>query len=140
VKTDLYAVGLVLAKRWSAGPPTENGRRIRRAPPRASAALALVGDVDPRLEAIVLALLARKPEDRRHPPPRWWAASRTRAADSTNTGRRLARKGQARRASFAALATVAAMALAYVAADRLQVEATPIARSPSNSPTPPARA
>jgi serine/threonine-protein kinase len=127
VKTDLYAVGLVLYEALVGhGPLTEAGkaesaRDASRIPPPS----ALVGDVDPRLEAIVLALLAHKPDDR--PTSAAEVVSRLaalEAADSANAGRRTGTgKGtRGARIAFAALATVAAITLAYVAADRLHVE------------------
>jgi TolB-like protein/Tfp pilus assembly protein PilF len=126
VKTDLYAVGLVLYEALVGhGPPVEPGAAgSTRDPTRIPPPSAIVGDVDPRLEAIVLALLARKPDDR--PASAAEVADRLiglDAADAANAGRRAgAGKGwRGARIAFSALATAAAIALAYVAADRLRV-------------------
>jgi len=115
VKTDLYAVGLVLYEALVGhAPPRSPGEDTAVTPPKPSA---LVTDVDPELEAVVLTLLAHNPDDR---PPSAAAVADRLAALAAEHGELTRRRIDARRARTAWMATAAAMTalLGYLAVEQ----------------------
>jgi eukaryotic-like serine/threonine-protein kinase len=125
VKTDLYAVGLILYEALVGGPPVDDARDDNSAvaPAHVRPPSALAGDVDARLEAIVMSLIATRPADR--PDSAAEAAARLAALASTDPTAGEPRHDtsavRGTRIAFATVAVAAVIALAYVAVHRLRV-------------------
>jgi len=127
VKTDLYAVGLILYEALvghtgSTDTADDTSLPALAPPPRPSA---LVGDVDPSLEAIVMSLLATAPEKR--PATAAEVAERLAAlptADGlTATAILRSPSGRYARVAFTLVAAALIIAVSYLAASRLRLEA-----------------
>lgn len=121
VRTDLYAAGLLLYEALAGSAP-QNRADAKEAelPPRPST---VVGDVDPGLEGIVMALLAPQPEDR--PASAAEVADRLAALDATRAPSSAQQPVTTRKKPIGRVLAVAAVAamvtIAYVSRDRLRI-------------------
>jgi TolB-like protein/tetratricopeptide (TPR) repeat protein len=111
VKTDLYAVGLILYEAL-VGSAASRGKDQRASEDLPKPSL-LVGDVDPGLEAVVLALLARDPNDR--PTSAAEVAERLGAGVARAAPARRATATRGARAAFAVSAAAVMILLGYLA-------------------------